>query len=650
MVRFALVAALVALPVAAVAFAVDLEGTRGRVLGASTEALGELQSGGAAIAAFDFAQAQTYFASAAVSLNAAQAELDTVPQPILSVVRAVPGLGGKLKSGEHLLAAARDFADAGALVADTLAPLASQTVSLTAEEQEATTLLDFVGTLSATADALKAKLTDALDHLQKVQPSTVPEGQRSTFLALRDRLPGLVTQLDRLDELTSILTGFAGGDAAKDYLLVFQNNREMRATGGFLGSLALIEAHRGSVRILEVPGRGPYEINDDSRTMVIPPPPLQLVNDRWQLQDANWWPDWPTSAAKIASFYEEARGFPIHGVVSMTPTLVEDILRETGPVDFTERYGVTLTAENFVTETQREVELDYDRQSNRPKQLIADLLPILLDRLLSVDPEKLLQTLTVLNRGLEEKHLLFFFADPALEERVQRMGWGGELRAAPGDFVSVVHTNISGGKTDGAIDELLEYRVDADAAGTLTATVRITRTHRGNPDNPQEQIRNLDYVRVYAPQGSRFLDAVGTTTIDQSLLLAPHKDALPDKDLDAVESKAIIDEESGTRIWDEFGKTVFANWIQTNLGATQVTTFRYQLPIRLTGEDASYSLLVEKQPGHPGQRFRAIFAMPTEWQLQAQVPHDAWQRTDGVLTAETNLTTDRVFGLALRKR
>ncbi len=71
---------------------------------------------------------------------------------------------------------------------------------------------------------------------------------------------------------------------------------------------------------------------------------------------------------------------------------------------------------------------------------------------------------------------------------------------------------------------------------------------------------------------------------------------------------------SGTDTWDEDGKTVFGNWMQTASGETETVSFTYRLPFRVVEDTeqgfvalangllgkadvGAYTLLVQKQPG-----------------------------------------------------
>jgi len=86
------------------------------------------------------------------------------------------------------------------------------------------------------------------------------------------------------------------------------------------------------------------------------PEPLWLVNPLWHFWDANWWPDWPTTAKNLMWFYEKSGGSTVDGVVTFTPTVVEKLLDITGPIDMSEEYGVIIDSNNFWETTQKIVE------------------------------------------------------------------------------------------------------------------------------------------------------------------------------------------------------------------------------------------------------------------------------------------------------
>jgi len=80
------------------------------------------------------------------------------------------------------------------------------------------------------------------------------------------------------------------------------------------------------------------------------------------------------------------------------------------------------------------------------------------------------------------------------------------------------------------------------------------------------------------PQGSVLVEANGFEPPDPKLFKVPDADHVIDPELAGTEEAFVTDRASGTRIWEEDGKTVFGNWVQTDPGKTSVSTFVYRLP------------------------------------------------------------------------
>jgi hypothetical protein len=316
---------------------------------------------------------------------------------------------------------------------------------------------------------------------------------------------------------------------------------------------------------------------------VLAPEPLRLINPRWEFQDANWWPDWPTSARKIAWFYRQAGGSSVDGVVAIDVSAAEALLELTGPIAMP-AYGVTITADNFAATTQAEVEGRHDRFGNRPRQFIADLAPLFRQRLEAAAAADSARLAEVLTRALAEKHILLYRDDAAAEASLQALGWAGALADLPAqtDTLSVVHTNIGGGKSDAVIRDVVSHEVQLQEDGRLAVTVTLTRTHEGQRGEPFYGVRNVDYLRVYVPAGSRLVAAEGFSAPDESLFEKPDPDLVPDQDLQATLERTVTDPVSGVRAYEEFGRTVFAHWLMVDPGTSATVRLRYDLPWRLS--------------------------------------------------------------------
>ncbi|MFA5070216.1 MAG: DUF4012 domain-containing protein [Patescibacteria group bacterium] len=618
---------------------------KGQVLGASVTALEDLKSAGLAMTNFDIPSAKQGFIQAQNDFTAAETELKKINSLVLALVKLVPFKGQTLTSGQHLISAGKELAGIGQIISERVEPLADSALAVKEDEY---VLPQFLFSLNESFDTIEKKIDNISRHLAKVKVESLPEQYRPEMEKIRQILPALADYFQYAKKLFGVTSSLLGQEKSREYMFIFQNNQEIRATGGFIGSVALVKVDRGKIKILEVPGKGSYEINEDSTLDIIPPKPLWLVNNKWQIQDANWFPDFPATAAKINWFYEAARGFKVDGIISFTPDIIVELLKITGPITL-DKYQTVITSENFITETQEKVEKEYDKEVNRPKALIGDLMPILITKIAQTKSGEFLDLLNVFQKGFTEKDILIYSADEGTESSLKDLGLAGEIKNAAKDFLMVVNTNVGGGKTDGVIDQEINHAVVVQSDGTIIDTVKIKRTHRGDPQDAYTKIKNIDYLRVYVPAGAELLEATGFSKIDTNLFILPDDKAAEDKDLLAYEKDPVINERSGTRITSEFGKTCFANWFNLEAGESREVTLKYKLPFKLTAEEEAYSLYLQKQAGAKESGIEAVFEIPADYQVRAKAPQGLAEENN-LLKYQATLDKDREYGVILERK
>ncbi len=467
--------------------------------------------------------------------------------------------------------------------------------------------------------------------------------------------------------VSDIVKKILGYETEKRYLIIFQNNNEIRPTGGFIGSFALVDIWRGEIKKIEVPPQGSYALQGWLLENVLAPEPLQLIASRWEFQDANWFPDFPASAQKIMWFYTKSGGPSVDGVIAVTADFFRKILEVIGPIGMP-NYGKVIDSENFDFEIQKSVEIEYDRKENKPKQIIADLVSKTIEKILINDSGQLAKLAGVLNQVLIEKDLLLYFNDKEIQKAVLDLGWGGEIKETSGDYLMVVDTNIAGGKTDAVIENKIEHLAQISDDGSIINRVTITKIHRGIKGELFTGVRNVDYLRIYVPKGSELLEAKGFEAPPQEFFDSPEDYLKPDKDLSIFEKQISFDKESGTKISEEFGKTVFGNWVQIDPGETKAVVFTYRLPFKLSFEKTSrdwfsslkqslglgkkegviYSLLIQKQPGSRAE-IKSELKFPYNWRPIWKYP-ESLQIKDAAWLTREKMTTDFFYGAMFEEK
>lgn len=648
MILFLIAALVLILPIYVMASYHKVDELKGRVLGASWEAYDHLTQAGQAFTDLDFVSASSEFDSAISYFSDAQEMLQTVS----GVLKVVPIKGSKVTSAERVLKAGEAISTAGQYVSKAFAPL----VTFSEGQESFNVKFNFATALLLTNTNLKPAISElerAGHYLNNVSYNVLPEQYREQFLVVKENLPSLNSMLKETLDISDLVLKILGHDYSKRYLLVFQNNAELRPTGGFIGSYALVTIKDGVMSELEIPGGGSYDLNGWLREQVISPEPLHLVNPHWYFQDANWFPDFPASAQKLIWFFNESGGPSIDGMLAITPDVLESLLKLTGPIDLTENYGVVIDQNNFRTIIQEEAEKKFE-ETKESKKIISELTPLVFNKVLSLDQFNQLEALAVLNKLLGEKFMLFYFNDQELQNYIVDQGWGGEIKQTSQDYLSIINTNIGGGKTDLMIEELIDHKLSIEKDGTVKATVTLNRIHKGVEGDPLSGIKNIDFVRFYVPQESKLISVSGFDRMDPRLFMYPNEEYKEDADLQRIEQNVVIDEVSGTRISEEFGKTVFGNWIGTEPGKSSQVSITYQLPFKIkpTGlftKTDSYNLFVQKQAGTKGSVFTSEITFPEKYGVLWQYPEtDSLQVSSGVAKYTEVLNADHYLGFVLK--
>ena len=474
-------------------------------------------------------------------------------------------------------------------------------------------------------ESAQAPLDEAADAVARVSIERVPVSVRTQVEQLKSALTESRLAMRDMKAVAELLLNVVGHDRARRYLVLFQNQTELRPTGGFIGSVADVTVDRGEVKKVVVPGGGPYDLRNQLLVRVKPPQPLQLIAARWEFQDSNWFPDFAAAAEKVRWFWSKSGQPSVDGVIAMNATLVQKLLVITGPIEMPE-YGKTITAENFLFETQKAVELEYDKEENKPKKFIGDLLPKVLDRIKQGSQDDWLKYAALMSEALDTKEIQVAFVDEDEQQLIDQWGWSGRLKPTAGDALALVESNIAGQKTDGVIQEQVVHQATIQADGSIIDEVKVTRTHHGRKGELFSGVNNVTYARLYVPQGSELLSAKGFMPPSPALF----KQSLAEDPEDADVQAQTVNPRSGPNdvlVTDEFGRTAFGGWWQLEPGATSVTTYRYRLPFtvfdlaRQASEDghvsenrAAYTLLLTSQSGKIDRQLDTSVQVPSGWQ------------------------------------
>jgi hypothetical protein len=501
-------------------------------------------------------------------------------------------------------------------------------------------LLDLgVALAGAGADA-----TTALSPLGAVHPLTIPAivhsvdanqaqlaraqgelGQASTILASIDRsaYSGRLAPVGaRLDQLAhalptaqtglgavTLIPSLLGAHEAATYILAGQNEEEKRATGGFMGSLGVVRVENGQVTQLDI--RNSYDYSPDDRAPLPPPPPLAewMGFGGWYIRDANWFPDFPTSAAWIEWFWQYYYGTQTDGVIAFDQEAFQQLLTVTGPIDLPD-LKEHITADNYRSRMLYWLYQAYSPTSSRQfvqgakTPFVRELGAAVFKKMLALSPDELTRFAPLALRLLDEKHVILSLRDPAATRLVASRGWDDHLDQTSPDYLYVNDSTVSYTKVAPFVKEAISESVQLGADGSVhdIVTVRYqnaydpTVAHNTYPDwylgefwNPlthkleYKEGYYAEYLRIYVPQTASVSGLTGG-------------------DSDVTTSL-------------ETGRRVVATELQLPWGAQREVKLVFDLPSGTWSADRPYQLLVQKQPDTTSTPLTVDVTAPTGFRI-----------------------------------
>jgi hypothetical protein len=386
--------------------------------------------------------------------------------PLVGLARQLPGLESQVR-------AADDLVEAAALllaVMDDGLRLGARFVEVRDERDGAATIEALVGLAAEAQDDLAtatARVDGALALLDRI-PDDAVGPIRAARDEAREQLGLYRPVLGQALEAAEFIPPFLGWDRPKRYLVLAQDPAELRPTGGYVGQYGIVAFDRG--RIVEMTFRDIAFLYEQSGLPYFEsPPPLRdhLLGptQSWRLADANWSPDFPTSARQSEFFYGiEAHDRPIDGVIGLTTYAIDELLGLTGPVDVP-GFDVTIDPGNatfgILAATRDPLTPGGDR-----KAILGPFANRLLEELYGLPPGRWVDLPATFERIRAERHAALWMTDPDLQAAASRAGWDGALPVSPGDELLIVEANV------GPVSKLhlvtgreIELDVTLDAAG-----------------------------------------------------------------------------------------------------------------------------------------------------------------------------------------
>lgn len=303
------------------------------------------------------------------------------------------------------------------------------------------------------------------------------------------------------------------GQGEVNYLVIFQNTLELRPTGGFIGNFAEVTLKDGIIKDYSI-----YNTNvfDYGKPGIDSPEPYKkmLGIQQMQLRDANWAPNFPTTAQQVIDLYRLEGGTKdIDGVIAINASILPEILKIIGPVSIN-AIDKKLDAENVLLELQYELNFGFIEKGigreNR-KEPIRELAFEIDNKINKASIFQLYRLANVLIAQSNQKHIMLWSKDNNVQSEIDNLGWDGAINInAQNDYLKVVDANLGALKTDYYMKRVIKKDIrecDSKICSTITITYNNTAT-KPTPLNTDYK----SYTRVLLPEDAFVNTVTGIET------------------------------------------------------------------------------------------------------------------------------------------
>lgn len=513
---------------------------------------------------------------------------------VLTPVRIIPFFGWYVSDAQrgidvaiHGLSAAQTLTEAIAPYADVLGLKGEGTfLGGTAQERLAKGI-ETLSKVSPQLDSVGKDLEKAKKEVNKIAswryPNFLPGKPGQKLTGAKNTINDLESLVVDAKPLIEVLPEIMGQNEEKKYLILFQNDKEIRPTGGFITAYAIFRVNNGFVE-----SEGSSDIYQLDSTLVKKiPAPEPIVKylpkvSTFNLRDSNLSPDFLVSMKQFEELYENTTDKKeVDGIIALDTQFVVDMINVLGPIEaFGTKYTTEEVEECACPQIIYELEIFADQpvafEKGDRKGIIGVLMQQMMAQTFDSPKSTWPKIIGQIIISLQHKNILLYFKTPASQKAVERINYAGRLYDYDGDYIHINETNFAGAKSNLYIEEKVTQVVKKTKDDKITKKVTIDYKYPRRADNCNlERAFGLclagiyrDWIRVYVPQGSELISSSGT-------------------EVEITTS-------------EELGKIIFEGFFTIRPEGTAKVELEYTVPIKTNGE---YKLLIQKQPGTPNHTY-----------------------------------------------
>ena len=460
----------------------------------------------AAIKKQDVATASTELDKTRAALTDTQNNLNS-----MSYLRFIPIANWYYSDATHLMNAGFYGLDAAKVLVDSIKPYADvlglkgqgSFVGGTAS-QRIETAVKTMGKITPRIDDISNDLNKARTEIDAVDPNHYPNfGPGAKVRTGLQKVKTLADQgttfISDAKPLIKILPTLLGEPDEKKYLVLFQNDKELRPTGGFLTAYSIFRLEHGIIHVDR--SSDIYELDATVPNKPTAPRPILQYLPKvsiLNLRDTNLSPDFVTSMDSFNKMYKTAGGYTqVDGIIAVDTQALVAAMNILGDMQVD---GATYSTKTdprcncpqviYALEEYADQPLQIVKQNR--KGIIGDLMYAIMNKAFSSSPKiywgPLFQTMLT---QTSQKHILFYSYNKDAQSGLEALNASGRILPFDGDYLHINEANFGGAKSNMFVTEAVTQNYEPKGDGSISKTVTINYKNPYPPSDCNLEHGNL---------------------------------------------------------------------------------------------------------------------------------------------------------------
>lgn len=553
-----------------------------------------------------------------ISLGKVKGDLNTLGTMLVPLgwIQVIPFVGGYWSDANNAVAGGKAGIEAGEILLETIAPYSdilgfnggkqAEDGAKTAEDR-INFITETVGSIVPQLDKVGAKTAVMSERFAKIEPNRYPTSFRGK--EVREPIRKGVQVVRQMHQFVTdgkpVLAQapyLLGTKGERTYLLIFQNDKELRATGGFITGYSIVKVKNG--KFDPVTSNDIYNLDNKLKSRIPAPEAIKKylpLVPYWNLRDMNLSPDFKISMDTFKENYDKTKSPDVDGIIAIDTKLAVDILKVIGQIgvpgfgNFSSDDDPRCNCPVVIYELESFADVEgaiiwaddlggkiilKPKNSDNRKAILGPLMNSLIANAMGQPKEKIPDLFAAGFNALLEKHVLFYFGKGEVQEAMESFNLAGRIKEFDGDYLHINDSNFAGAKSNLYVEQEAALKVDKGKDGTtntLTIKYKNPQKHDGWLNGPYR-----DFLRIYVPKGSTLVDSTGS--------------------------------EVPVTTYEDLGKTVFEGFFMLRPEGVIELTFKYKTPVK---SKDGYKLLIQKQPGTDGHLYNvAVDGFKEEFYLK----------------------------------